>query len=555
MLRTAVIRVVAALLVPFAAPGIGAQGTPNVAARVDSLFAQHNRTDAPGLAVAVVRDGRVIFAKGYGMADLEHRVPITPSTVFDVASVSKQFAGMSIAMLVGEGKLRLDDDVRRHIPEMQDIGRPITINHLVHHTSGLRDWPGTLGIAGWRFDDVISFDQILTMAYHQRTLNFVPGAEYTYSNTGYNLLAETVQRVSGKSFRAFTDERIFAPLGMRRTVFRDDHTVVIPDRAIGYSRGTDGRWYAQTNNLTALGSSSMMSTVEDLAKWVINFDSMRVGGAEAMALTRTRGVLNDGTTIPYAFGVSHGEYRGEPTISHSGSWAAFATYVLHFPKQRFGVVVLANTPVVNAGRAAFQLSDVFLGSALSPLPVTPTVPASVQLPDATLDALTGTYRLGPGWYAQVRREGRGLTVQASGEGVVPMLAQSDTLLWVPSYNAAMTVRRAANGSVTGVMYRGKFSPRMPDREPAAAALASYAGEYFSDELQATYLVEVRSGGLIMRHRRHGVIMLTRRWGEDFGGSLWFLRSVAFTRDAKGKVTGFVVNADERSRDVKFVKVR
>lgn len=544
---------IASLLV--ATPTMGQEGAQAQARRVDSLFAQYNRTDAPGLAVAVVRDGQTIFAKGYGMADLEHRVAITPSTVFDVASVSKQFAGLAIAMLVGEGKIQLEDDVRRYVPEVHEMGRPITINHLVHHTSGLRDWPGTLGIAGWRFDDVISFDQILTMAYHQRTLNFVPGAEYTYSNTGYNLLAETVQRVSGKSFRVWTEENFFAPLGMRRTVFRDDHTMVIPDRALGYTRTAGGRWSAVTNNLTALGSSSMMSTVEDLAKWVINFDSMRVGGAPAMAMARTRGVLNDGTTIPYAFGLSHGEYRGEPTIGHSGSWAGFATYVVHFPRQRFGVVVLANTPAVNASRAAFQVADTFLGSALAAVPATPAMPPAHQLTEATLDAYAGTYRLGPGWYAQVRREGTGLTVQATGEGVVPMIAQSDSVLWVPSYNASMTFRRDADGRATHVVYRGKASPRMPDREPALAPLARFAGEYFSDELQATYLVEVRDGALVMRHRRHGVITLTRRWGEDFGGSLWFLRSVAFTRDGRGRVNGLLVNADERSRDVRFVKVR
>jgi len=325
--RTVVRRTVAlsaGVVLSLTATRAPAQDVPRATiARIDSLFAPYSRTDAPGLAIAVVRDGRTIFAKGYGMADLEHRVAITPSTVFDVASVSKQFTGLAIAMLVGDGKIRLDDDVRRYIPEMANIGQPITINHLVHHTSGLRDWPGSLGLAGWSFDDVISFEQILTMAYHQRSLNFVPGSEYTYSNTGYNLLAETVQRVTGQSFRAWTDANLFRPLGMTRTVFRDDHTVVIPDRALGYSRAADGRWHAVTNNLTALGSSSLMSTVEDLARWVINFDSMRVGGAQAMALTRTRGVLNDGSTIPYAFGLSHGEYRGAATIGHTGSWAGF----------------------------------------------------------------------------------------------------------------------------------------------------------------------------------------------------------------------------------------
>ena len=220
-----------------------------------------------------------------------------------------------------------------------------------------------------------------------------------------------------------------------------------------------------TNNLTALGSSSMMSTVEDMARWVINFDSMRVGGAQAMALTRTRGVLNDGSTIPYAFGVSHGEYRGAATVNHSGSWAGFVTYVLHVPQHRFGVVVLANAPQVNPTRAAQQVTDVLLGSALAPLAAA-TEPPVVQLPAATLDAYAGTYKLGPGWYAQVRRDGNGLTVQASGEGVGPMVARSEQELWVPNYGASMTFQRDGTGRVTGLLYRERVSPRMPDREPA-----------------------------------------------------------------------------------------
>jgi len=526
-----------------------------VTRQVDSLFSHYARTDAPGLAVAVVRDGRIVLARGYGLADLEHRIPITPSTVFDVASVSKQFAGLAIAMLVEQGKVRLEDDVRRYIPELPELERPITINHLVHHTSGLRDWPGTLAVAGWRFDDVISFDQILRMARHQRSLNFVSGAEYTYSNTGYNLLTEVVQRVTGQPFRQWTDAQFFTPLAMRRTVFRDDHTMVIPDRASGYARAADGSWRATTNNLTALGSSSMMSTVEDLARWVINFDSARVAGASALAMARTRGVLNDGRTIPYAFGLSHGEYRGVPTVGHSGSWASFATYVVHFPAQRAGVVVLANTPTVNASRAAFQVADIVLGAALGPAAEPAGAPAKpMQLTAAVLDPLAGTYRLGPGWYVNIRREGTGLTAQASNEGRVLMVAASASEFWVAAYNASMTFVRDEAGKATSLTFRGTTSPRMPDIEPPAAPLTDYTGEYFSEELDATYRAHVRNDSLVLEHRRHGTIPLTRRWDEDFGAA-WPLRSVAFRRDGAGRVTGFVVNVDERSRDIVFAKVR
>ena len=531
-----------------------AQNTPEQ--RVDSLFAPYTRGLQPGLAVAVVRDGRVLLTRGYGYASLEHRVPITPSTVFDVASVSKQFTGLAMAMLVNEGRVKLTDDIRKYIPELAQTSRTVTIDHLLHHTSGYRDWPGSLALAGWRFDDVISWDQIRTFAYNQRTLNFVPGAEYTYSNTGYNLLAETVARVRGKSFRAWTDEALFRPLGMTSSHFHDDHTEMVPNRAFGYARRPDGTYSSVTNELTALGSSSLFSTVEDLAKWVMSFDDPKVGGQAAMALTRTRGKLNDGSTIPYAFGISHGEYRGLVNVSHSGSWAQFATYVVHFPQQHFGVVVLANSGSINAGRAAYNVADIFLGSALTGPPPGPTAIATaptVDVEPAMLDRYTGIYRLGPGWYARVRRDGGALTVQASREDAVAMSARSDTLFWVASYNAPM-VFQTPRGKPVQLVYRGRTQPKLQEYPTASGAkLREYVGDYVSDELATTYRVELTDGGLVMNNRRVGNVRLTPLWRDDFGGSMWFTRSVEFLRDPAGRVTGFTVYVDERSRDVQFVR--
>jgi CubicO group peptidase (beta-lactamase class C family) len=551
------VAVIAPLASPTAARAL--QVVSPEAARVDSLFAEYSRGVMPGLAVAVVRDGRILFSKGYGYANLEHRVPITPSTVFDVASVSKQFAGLAVAMLVDEGRVKLTDDIRKYIPELGNVGHTVTIDHLLHHTSGYRDWPGTLSLAGWRFDDVISFGQILTMASHQRTLNFVPGAEYTYSNTGYNLLTEMVNRVSGKSFRQFTDERMFRPLGMTSSHFHDDHTQVVANRAYGYTRRPDGSYSAVTNNLMALGSSSLFSTVEDLAKWVTNFDDPKVGGSAAMVMTRTRGKLNDGSTIPYAFGVSHGEYRGQPTVSHSGGWAAFSTYVLHFPHQRFGVIVLANTGA-NTGRAAFNVTDIFLGDKLGPATAASanalaTAPA-VDVAPAVLDRYVGLYRLGPGWYARIRRDGSALKTQASREAEAVMAARSDTSFWVAAYNAPMTFTAAA-GKPVQLMYRGRSHAKLTESAesvaPTPAQMRQLVGLYESDELQTKYRVELTDSGLVMKHFRHGTIRLTHLWKDDFSGSMWFTRSVEFQRDQSGRVFGFSVFIDERSRDVRFTK--
>lgn len=525
----------------------------NAGRAVQSLFSQYNEGTRPGLAVAVVRDGKMVFANGYGMANLEHRVRITPATVFDVASVSKQFTGLAIAMLEEQGRLSLTDDVRKYIPELGDVGYTITIDHLVHHTSGLRDWPGSLSLAGWRMDDVIAFDQILRFAYHQRSLNFRPGDEYTYSNTGYNLLAEVVTRVSGRSFRQWTEEQLFGPLGMTNSRFHDDVTELIPNRALGYER-TDSSWKSIADNLAALGSSSLFTTVEDLSKWVANFDDPKVGGAAAMTRTRSRGKLNDGSTIPYAFGVSHGEYRGQPTVQHSGSWAQFATHVLHFPQLHAGVIVLANTGSIDPTSAAFQVADAFLGAALGARAANATTAtAAVSVQGEVLDRYAGLYRLGPGEYLRVRREGTALTVQASREKAIPMTARSDTSFWVEGNRSTISFTRTSASPVR-LVYRDRSYPRLDERLSAKSAdLATFPGEYESAELGTTYRVEKLDGGLVLRHYRHGTIPLFRLWNDDFGGSAWFTRSVEFERDRRGRVTAFSVLVDERSRHVRFTK--
>ncbi|MGH7679951.1 MAG: serine hydrolase [Gemmatimonadaceae bacterium] len=545
--------VLAALLV--AAP-LTAQNGDARARRVDSIFAEWDKPGSPGAAVVVVRDGKILFEKGYGYADLEHNVRITPATVFDVASVSKQFTGLAVAMLLDQGRIKLTDDIRKYIPELYDFRDTIRIDHLLHHTSGIRDWPGTLGIAGWRMDDVISFDQILRFAYNQRTLNFVPGAEYTYSNTGYNLLAELVQRVTGKSFRVWTDENLFRPLGMTSTHFHDDHQMIVADRAQGYTRG-EGGFRSAPNNLTALGSSSLFASARDLAKWVTNFDDAKVGGQRAMQLMRTYGRLTGGQQNPYAFGISHSQYRGLATLSHSGGWAGFSTFVLHFPQKRFGVIVLANTGI-NVGAAAHTIAGAFLESELSAETAQAgqqmaTAP-EVDVPAPTLDRYVGTYKLGPAWYVVIRREGSRLFTRATAEAEFPLSARAPTSFWVAGYNSSMGFSQDSGTGIVSMFYRGRRIPRITVREPGVNAPRSdLAGVYVSPELDASYTLDVRGDTLALRHRRHGTIRLTPAWGDDFYAPPFFMRSVEFQRDASGKVTGFVINAGDRVRNVSFVK--
>ena len=525
----------------------------SLAARVDALFARWDKPDTPGAAVAVVRDGGIVYQRGYGSANLEYDLPITPSTVFLVASVSKQFTAFAIAMLAEQGKLSLDDDVRKYIPELPDFGPTITIRHLVHHTSGLRDWPGTLAMGGWRMEDVISFEQILTMARHQKTLNFEPGAEYSYSNTGYNLLAEVVARVTGQTFRAWTDAHLFKPLGMAHTHFHDDHEEVVKNRAYAYSPSGNG-FGRVGNGLTALGSSSLFTSVDDLVKWVQHFRDPRVGGEAVAVQVHQQGVLNDGDTLSYAFGQSIGAYRGLKTVAHSGSWAGFRTVLIRFPDQDFAVIVLSNFSNFNPMAKARQVAEIYLGDVMEAEETAASSPDPVAIDSAVLDDYLGLYRLGPGWLVTITRDADMLMTQATREPKFPMTPTSESEFYVQAYGASIAFKRDDQGRVTHFEYRGIDAPRVEPFRPSADELASFQGEFYSEELETTYTLALEDGALTAQHRRLDNATLLPTIADTFTTTHWFMQSVHFTRDSNRRITGFEAS-NGRSRNVRFEKVR
>lgn len=519
--------------------------------RADSVFARYQTGVGPGAAVAVVRDGKVVFRKGYGYASLEHRVPITPTSSFDAASVSKQFTGLAISMLVEQGRIGLKDDVRKYIPEMHAFETPITIEHLVHHTSGLRDWPGMLQLAGWNSGDVIAFDHILRFAYAQRTLNFVPGAEHTYSNTGYNLLAEVVARVTGKSFRTWTDENIFRPLGMTNTHFRTTMGDVFPERAFSYARGADSSWNLVANGLLAQGSSSLFTTADDLAKWIMNYGTYAAGGRPAVERMLQPGRLSDGSPLRYAYGVNVETWRGTQRVTHNGSWAGYTSFSVAFPALRGGVVVLSNAGL-NPDQVGMALTNIFFQNDLRTESAVVAAGAAKDTASApALDDLAGIYRLGPGWYAHIRRDGDALRVRATQEQEVPMTMRTSSEFWVAAYGASMTFVQDADGKVRTLRFRGRPAPRVVASE-LPLRHADYQGNYASDELSAVYDVVVRDSSLLIRNFRRGELPLARAYGDDFRGT-GGLASVAFERDASHRVIAMIVNMGERNRNIRFVR--
>jgi CubicO group peptidase (beta-lactamase class C family) len=356
--------------------------------KIDAVFARYGSLDNPGCAVGVYQNGRIAFEKGYGAANIEYGVPLTPTTPMIMGSVSKQFTAAAIALLVQDGRISLDDDIRKYLPELPDYGKRITINHLVHHTSGLRDFWDMEELAGARLDDGYTVNDMLSLAARQKHLNFDPGAEYDYSNTGYVALGEIVHRVSGKTLRHFTTERIFAPLGMSNTNFHDDHNEPVRGRAIAYSPAGSG-WRINVWNNDLVGQGGLMTTVEDLAKWDENFYTGTVGGPKFLAQQLERGKLNNDSLLSYAFGLQVGEYRGLPMVEHSGSTGGYRTDIARFPSAHTTVVTMCNVSTAQSATLALRTADAVLGTRFpKPVPTQPvraagSATAAVVTVDAT----------------------------------------------------------------------------------------------------------------------------------------------------------------------------
>jgi CubicO group peptidase (beta-lactamase class C family) len=288
---------------------LNAQITASQIEKVDHLFKKWDQKDSPGAAVGIIQKGNLIYTNGYGSANLDYDVPIDADSKFYIASTSKQFTAACLALLVQEGKLKLEDDIRKHIPELPDYGKTITIRHLVHHTSGLRDYLELMSLAGKSFENYFNISDGIELLCRQKALNFDPGAEYLYSNSGYILLAEIVTRVSGKSIREYADEKIFRPLGMKNTFFNDNHKQVTKNRVVSYR--PEGNGYLRfVQNFDALGDGNLLTTVNDLYLWDQNFYHKKVGGSAFLDLIHTRGTLNNGKELDYAFGLGHGNTGG-----------------------------------------------------------------------------------------------------------------------------------------------------------------------------------------------------------------------------------------------------
>lgn len=533
--------------------------------QIDQLFTAYNNQNSPGAAVAVARDGKIIFKKGYGSADLEYSIPITPSTIFHIASVSKQFTAFSILLLEGEGKLSINDDIRKYIPEVPDFGKVITLNQLMHHTSGLRDQWDLLAMAGWRLDDIITKEQVLRLVSRQKDLNFNPGDEFLYCNTGFTLLAEVVARVSGQTFAEFTRTHIFEPLKMNHTLFYDDCEKIVKNRAYSYHVDSTGL-KKSILSYSNVGATSLFTTVEDLSLWAINFENPVVG-KKVIRKMNMKGILNKGDTIGYAMGQGIGVYKGLKFNSHDGADAGYRTSLWRLPDQKFSVNVLSNFASFNPSGMATRIIDIYLKdkevianpkkeAEVNPESKTSSESKNLKVDHDTLLAYCGKYELDPGNMATVSLENENLLVEAPGLPKTPMTTVSSTTFDVSAVSARVTFLRDETGKVVKLkaQMNGEehFAMKMPDFNPVKVNLSEYSGDYYSPELSTTYSLVVESGKLIARHFRTGDVHLTATKTDKFSGDQWYFGNIEFIRDGNNAITGCKVSTG-RVRNLKFEK--
>ena len=530
---------------------------------VDQLFAQWVGPDLPGASIAIIQNGKIAYSQGYGAANLEYGVPNSPATVFHLGSVSKQFTAFAIYLLVQDGRLSLDDDVRKYLPKLHDFGKVITIRQLLHHTSGVREQWNLLCLAGWRPEDVITDDDVARLLFQQTELNFAPGDQFLYSNSGYTLLAMVVKQVSGKTLPAFAKERIFDPLGMAHTHFQDDYGIVVKDRAYSYAPQPDGKYQYVALSDSTVGPSSLFSTVGDLARWDENFYTGEVGGPALLAQMQEKGKLNNGKEIEYASGLEIGKYRGLRTVEHAGGAAAYRTNILRFPDQHFSVVVLANAGDLSPTALSFKIADIYLKDRLQPTPDKPSLgdKPEVTIDPKVLDTYVGDYKLqdelSPGFIISFSKDKDRLVARATGQSSFPMYAVSNTAFRLRVVPAAVVVfddPTEGGKAQNAVLHQNGASlpmRRILITQPTAERLKAYEGQFYSAELGVTYDVFVRDGALKVHYPR-GDIDLEPIGNDAFAGA-FPIGSLKFVCGADGECNALSID-DGRVQNLRFVRV-
>ncbi|HEY7896323.1 MAG TPA: serine hydrolase [Gemmatimonadaceae bacterium] len=527
---------------------------------IDSIFQPYDKPGVPGCALGVFRNGRIAYGRGYGWADLERRVPITTATLFDIGSTSKQFAAASIALLAEEHKLSFDDEVRKYIPELPDYGAPLTIDNLMRHTSGLRDYAGLLVLAGHSLEEVTTDSQALDLIVHQRHLNFPSGTRFSYSNTGYFLLSVIVERLTGTPLADFARTHIFLPLGMTHTVYRNRFDMLIPNRALGYAPAATGSGFRiSMSNWEQTGDGSVQLSVDDALEWDENFYHPRVGGETMVDELEQRGTLTNGDSIGYGRGLFLDTYRGLRRVQHGGDWIGYHAAYARFPAQHTSVIVLCNSDGISPEGLDDRVADIVLAKAFTmakPNASTPKRAVTTRSDERPATTLAGGYfASSTGEVFRIVTHDSGLVLEIAGQKF-PLHHEGPLEYRVGALPISVTFVADSSNAVGALWLRTGPSDsleaqRFVPASPSADELAGYAGRYRSPELGVTWPITYDHGTLTLGTTPSELMDISGTLEPAMSGTFTAgSGTLQFLRDATGRVTGFTLSAS-RMRGIEF----
>lgn len=525
--------------------------------KIDSLFVDWNKPNHPGGTVGIVKNGKSVFSKAYGLASLEYLVPNSPSTIFNIASVTKQFTAMGIVRLQQEGKLSVDDDIRKHLPELPDFGETVTIRHMLHHTSGLRSLHAMLGLAGWRDDDARTNEDLNRFMMNQRDLNFKPGDEYMYCNTGYMLMVNIIEKITGEKFPKWMRESVFEPLGMINTYVEDNYSRVVSNNATSYyTRGGDG-FDRAVEYWGYIGSGNMHSTTDDLLRWLKNFSDPQTEWAAHFEILQTMDKLNKGGENTYAFGIGIGDFNGIKSIGHGGAIGGFRSNIVTYPGEKLSIAILTNFSSGSPGQKSNMIAEIIIGNEKDDENLASDPIKTLKLSNKVLSKYEGSYWNSSSNYSRkiylkndtlryFRSENSENPIVPIGKDEFKMLGVSVNLkikFDIREFDPMMSVTIDDGEPILSKAY----IPTDPNKEE----LASYIGKFYSPELETTYIISLVDDTLSCHHSRHGDFKMKRIKKDILEGN-WPVSISKFQRDDEGNINGILVS-NGRVRNLWFEK--
>ena len=528
--------------------------------KINSLFKRWDNNSSPGYAIGIIRNDTLIYAKGYGMANLEYNIPITPETIFHMASVSKQFTAYSIVLLARQGKLKLDDDIHQYLPWFPDLKEKITIRNLLNHTSGVRDQWQLLAISGTRLDDVITQDQVIKILSKQQALNFKPGEEYSYSNSGFTMLSEIVKSVSGKSLRKFTDSAIFKPLGMTDTHFHDDYTEIVKNRSYSYQQTGNNHYANSILSYSVSGATSLFTNIDDMSKWVMNFYDHKVGDQKDIEQLTQKGILNSGKVLNYALGISVDKFNGQTRYSHNGADAGYRTSISVFPDLKMGFIVFSNLGSANPSEKADQIAGIFIKDP-SPKKAAAekkyTDMDEANLKDTlSIKKFTGDYISDDGAHFGYKLKNKKLYwITPGGSSNLLIKAEKDTFAMFMQPDVKFIF--SANAKETRVDEYWPGNHRLLVKYDTTAkvdkVLLIYTGIYYCPELDCKYGIMLKDHHLVLTNAKYNDVPLTLYGDNHLTNDFWWMNNLIILRNSKNKIDGFEVNSG-RIQHLLFKKI-